>query len=202
MKTMRVSCDSKGVNTAIKTLRCGGIVIFPTDTVYGVGCDPYNKNAIKSLYKIKKRNTSKLFPILGFSKKELSKIAVFDEMANKISEKFWPGQITLILPLKDKKLKQSLNLDKKIAVRVPKNSCILSILKECKLIVGTSANISGSQSFRDPEECIRNISGYDLFVDGGIISNSRESTIVEIDNDDLRVLRTGIISKAEIMELF
>lgn len=202
MKTMRVSCDSKGVNTAIKTLRSGGIVIFPTDTVYGVGCDPYNKNAIKSLYKIKKRNTSKLFPILGFSKKELSKIAVFDEMANKISEKFWPGQITLILPLKDKKLKQSLNLDKKIAVRVPKNSCILSILKECKLIVGTSANISGSQSFRDPEECIRNISGYDLFVDGGIISNSRESTIVEIDNDDLRVLRTGIISKAEIMELF
>lgn len=202
MKTMRVSCDSKGVNTAIKTLRSGGIVIFPTDTVYGVGCDPYNKNAIKSLYKIKKRNTSKLFPILGFSKKELSKIAVFDEMANKISEKFWPGQITLILPLKDKKLKQSLNLDKKIAVRVPKNSCTLSILKECKLIVGTSANISGSQSFRDPEECIRNISGYDLFVDGGIISNSRESTIVEIDNDDLRVLRTGIISKAEIMELF
>jgi L-threonylcarbamoyladenylate synthase len=202
MKTMRVSCDSKGVNTAITIFRNGGIVVFPTDTVYGVGCDPYNKNAIKSLYQIKKRDVSKLFPVLGFSKKELSKIAVFDQMAHKISEKFWPGQITLVLPLKDKKLKQSLNLDKKIAVRVPKNQCALSILKECKLIVGTSANISGSQSFRDPEECIRNISGYDLFVDGGMISSTGESTIVEIDNDELRVLRPGIISKVEIMNLF
>ena len=201
MKTMRVSCDSIGVNTAIRTFRNGGIVVFPTDTVYGIGCDPYNKNAIKSLYKIKKRETSKLFPILGFSKKELSEIAVFDEMAHKISEKFWPGQITLVLPLRDKKLKQSLNLDKKIAVRVPKNPCILSILKECKLVVGTSANISGCQSFRDPEKCIKNISGYDLFVDGGIISSTGESTIVEINNE-LRIIRPGIISKDAIMDLF
>ena len=77
----------------------------------------------------------------------------------------------------------------------------MSILKECKLIVGTSANISGSQSFRDPEECIRNISGYDLFVDGGIISSKGESTVVEINND-LKILRPGIISKEEIMNLF
>jgi len=201
MKTMRVSCDSKGVNIAIRTFRNGGIVVFPTDTVYGIGCDPYNKNAIKSLYQIKNRDPSKLFPILGFSKRELSEIAVFDEMADKISEKFWPGQVTLVLKLKDKKLKQSLNLDEKIAVRVPKNPCALSILKECKLIVGTSANISGSQSFRDPEECIRNISGYDLFVDGGIISSKGESTVVEINND-LKILRPGIISKEEIMNLF
>ena len=134
-------------------------MVFPTDTVYGIGCDPYNENAVKSIYKIKNRSTTKVFPILGFSKKELSEIAFFDDRANKIAEKYWPGEITLVLKLKDEKLRSILNLDKKIAVRVPNNECILSILKECKLIVGTSANISGSKSFVDPEECFNDVSG-------------------------------------------
>jgi L-threonylcarbamoyladenylate synthase len=201
MKTLRVKCDSEGIDIAITSIKKGEIVVFPTDTVYGIGCDPYNQNSIKSIYQIKNRTPSKLFPILGLSKKELSEIAFFDERANKIAEKYWPGEITLVLKLKDKKLKKTLKLDEKIAVRVPNNTCILSILKECKLIVGTSANISDSKSFRDPEECIRNISGYDLFVDGGIISSKGESTVIEIDKE-INVLRKGNISEEEIRKIF
>ena len=201
MKTMRVNCDPNGINNAISTIKKGGIVVFPTDTVYGIGCDPYNQNAVKTIYKIKNRVSSKLFPILGFSKKELSEIAFFDERANKIAEKYWPGEITLVLKLKDEKIKQSLNLEEKIAIRVPNNECILSILKECKLLVGTSANISDSKSFKDPNECARNISGYDLFVDDGIISSKGESTVIEIDKE-IRILRHGNISEEEIKEIF
>lgn len=201
MKTLRVNCNPNGINSAISTIKKGGIVVFPTDTVYGIGCDPYNQNAVKSIYKIKNRVSSKLFPILGFSKKELSEIAFFDERANKIAEKYWPGEITLVLKLKDEKLKQSLNLEEKIAIRVPNNECILSILKECKLLVGTSANISDSKSFKDPNECAENISGYDLFVDGGIISSKGESTVIEIDKE-IRILRHGKISEEEIKEIF
>lgn len=201
MKTLKVKCDSEGIETAVKTIEKGGTVVFPTDTVYGIGCNPYNENGIKSLYRIKNRKLSKLFPILGLSKKELSNIAFFDKRADKIAEKYWPGDITLVLKLKDKKLKKLLNLDEKIAVRVPNNKCILSILEKCKLIIGTSANISGSKSFNDPEECFRNISGYDLFVDGGKIVSKGESTVIEID-ESIKVLRQGTISKDEIMELF
>lgn len=200
MKTLRVNCDPDGIDKAITCIKKGGILVFPTDTVYGIGCNLYDKNAINSIYEIKNRDSSKLFPVLGFSKKELSKIAFFDERANRIADRYWPGEITLILKLKDKKLKQILNLHEKIAVRVPNNKCILAILKECKLIIGTSANISGLNSFRDPDECFRNISGFDLFVDGGIISSKGESTIVEIDKD-IRVLRQGQISKEDIMEV-
>ena len=100
----------------------------------------------------------------------------------------------MVLNLKDEKLKRSLNLDKKIAVRVPNNPCLLSILEECKLIVGTSANLSGAQSFDNPDECFKQIDGYDVFVDGGIISSKGESTVVEFDKD-LKILRQGIISK-------
>lgn len=201
MKTLKVKCDSEGIEAAVKTIEKGGTVVFPTDTVYGIGCNPYNENGIKSLYRIKNRKLSKLFPILGLSKKELSNIAFFDKRADKIAEKYWPGDITLVLKLKDEKLKKLLNLDEKIAVRVPNNKCILSILEKCKLIIGTSANVSGSKSFNDPEECFRNISGYDLFVDGGKIVSKGESTVIEID-DAIKVLRQGTISKDEIMELF
>ena len=200
MKKLRTKCNSDGINIAVSTIKQGGIVVFPTDTVYGIGCDPYNENAVKSIYKIKNRSTTKVFPILGFSKKELSEIAFFDDRANKIAEKYWPGEITLVLKLKDEKLRSILNLDKKIAVRVPNNECVLAILKECKLIVGTSANISGSKSFVDPEECFNNVSGYDLFVDGGLIHSNGESTIIEID-DEIKVLRQGKITKEEILEI-
>lgn len=198
---MRVKCDSDGVSTAIESIKQGGIVIFPTDTVYGMGCDPYNKEAVEKIYSIKKREQGKLFPVLGFSKTELEKIVNFDDKANKIAAKFWPGQITLILPLKDERLRVSMNLDDKIAVRIPNNECVLDILKECDLIIGTSANISGTKSFADPDECEKNVSKYDVFVDGGKISSKGESTIVEI-NDKIEILREGSVSKEEILNLF
>lgn len=198
---MQVLCDSKGIETAIKTFRDGKTLVFPTDTVYGVGCNPYDKNAVKTIYNIKNRQPTKLMPILGYSKKELEKIVFFDEKSDKIAERFWPGPVTLLLKLKDEKLKESLSVDEKIAVRVPDNSCILSILKECKLIIGTSANVSGSPSYKNPNECIKNFTGYDLFIDGGIIQSKGESTIIENENG-LRVIRAGAIPEEEIFSIF
>ncbi len=202
MKTLRVNCDSDGINTTVKSIKEGKIVVFPTDTVYGIGCDPYNKEAVEKVYKIKNRKQGKLFPVLGFSKNELEKIANFNEKANKIAEKFWPGQLTLILPLKDEKLKTSMNLENKVAVRIPNNSCALAILEQCNLIIGTSANVSGMESFVDPDECEKNISDYDVFVDSGKISSKGESTVIEISEDEVVVHRKGSISKEEILNLF
>jgi len=199
---MKVSCNKEGIDIAVKSVRNGGVVVFPTDTVYGLGCDPYNTETIKKIYKIKKRESSELFPILAYSKEDLADIVVIDEKSNKIAEKFWPGQVTLVLKLKDKKIKKSMNIQGKIAVRVPNNSCALALLKECKLLVGTSANISGMRPFTDPDDCLENISGYDVFVDGGTITSSGESTIVEVNDGKLAIHREGTISKTEIMKLF
>ena len=198
---MRISCTDSDIKIVIKKIKAGEIIVFPTDTVYGIGCDPYNKNAILRLYEIKKRDKTKPFPILGLSKLELEKIAVFNTLEGKIAEKFWPGQVTLVLEVKDEKLRQSLCLDKKIAVRVPDNQCILSLLKECKFLVGTSANISGTAPFTNPNDCSKNIIGYDLLIDGGIISSQSESTIVEIVEGSIKILREGNISEKEIREL-
>ena len=198
---MKISCNNVDIQIASKAINNGAIVVFPTDTVYGLGCDPYNHDAVTSLYEIKKRKKTKPFPILGYSKKELEKIAEFNPLEEKIAKKFRPGPITLILKVKDKEIQKSLDLEGKIAVRVPNNQCVLALLKECKLLVGTSANISDTTSFNDPKECSRNLNGYDLFIDGGIILSQGESTIVEIEDGDVKVLRKGIISEEEIKEL-
>ena len=198
---MKISCNDVDIQIASKAINDGAIIIFPTDTVYGLGCNPYNHDAVLSLYEIKKRKKTKPFPVLGYSKKELEKIAEFNSLEEKIAEKFWPGPITLILKIKDKEIQKSLDLEGKIAVRVPNNQCVLALLKECKLLVGTSANISGTTPFNDPKDCDKNLSGYDLLIDGGIISSQGESTIVEIENNDVKILRKGSVSEEMIKEL-
>ena len=198
---LKISRNDEDLQRAATAISDGAIIVFPTDTVYGLGCNPYNQDAILSLYEIKKRDKTKPFPVIGYSKKELEKIAEFNSPEEKIAEKFWPGPITLILKVKDMNIQKSLSLGEKIAVRVPNNQCALALLKECKLLVGTSANISGVRPFNDPKECSENLAGYDLFIDGGTISSQGESTIAEIENNNVKILRKASISKEMIKEL-
>ena len=128
-------------------------------------------------------------------------IASFDKLSEKYAELFWPGPLTLILESKDQKLKNSLNVTKKIAVRVPDHKCTLELLKECKFLVGTSANVSGHSSFRNPDECFRNMKNYDVFIDGGTIASKGESTIIEIENEKVKIIREGSLSEQEILEV-
>ena len=195
---MIVACDQNGIDLAVTTIKNGGLVVFPTDTVYGLGCDPRNAKAVEAIFQIKKRKRSKQLPLLGYSKEEISKIAIYDEMSSMIADRFWPGQVTLVLKLKDNEIKKAMNQDDKIAVRVPNHPCALAFLKESKLIVGTSANFSGLPAFSDSKKVQENFSGYDVFLDGGTILNSTDSTIVEVRNGTLKVLRQGKVTREEI----
>ncbi len=198
---MIVACDPDGIKLAAITVKKGGLVVFPTDTVYGVGCDPRNSNAVEAIYRIKKRSGSKNLPVLGYSKEDLSKIAIFDRTSNKIADRFWPGPVTLVLKLIDGEIKKAMNLDDRVAVRVPNHPCALSLLKECKFLVGTSANHSGNPSSSDSKKVLESFSGFDVFLDGGRISNSTESTVVEIVEGDLKILRHGKITKTELTSI-
>ena len=129
----------------------------------------------------------------------MKQITIIDEFTEKIVKKYWPGPLTLILKLRDKNLKKSLNLEDKIAVRIPNSVCTLKLLNKCNLIVGTSANVSGDSSFTDPQECMKNVKNYDAFVDGGTITSKGESTIIEIENEKIHVIREGALKKEDIV---
>ena len=195
---MKVNCDNDGIKKVVEIFKNGGVIVFPTDTVYGIGCDPYNENAIKKIYEIKSRDKIKSLPVLAYSIDIVKQIVMMDKLTEKIVEKYWPGPLTLILKLKDQKLKKSLNLEDKIAIRIPNSECTLKLLKECNLVVGTSANVSGDSSFTDPQKCIENLKNYDAFVDGGTITSKGESTIIEIENEKIHVIRVGALKKEDI----
>jgi L-threonylcarbamoyladenylate synthase len=196
---MKMDCNEKGIEKTWQVIKKGGIAIFPTDTVYGIGCNPYNINAVKKIYEIKSREKIKSLPVLAYSLDIVKEITCIDSFTEKIIKKYWPGPLTLILKLTDKKLKKSLKLDKKIAVRIPDSKCTLKLLEKCGLLVGTSANISGNSSYTNPNECIKNIKNYDIFLNGGTITSKGESTIIEIENEKIKMIREGELKIKDIM---
>ena len=196
---MKVDCNAKGIEKTFQVIENGGIAVFPTDTVYGLGCNPYNSSAVKKIYEIKSREKIKSLPVLAYSLDIVKKITCVDSFTEKIIERYWPGPLTLILKLTDQKLKKSLKLNDKIAIRIPDSECALRLLEKCNLLVGTSANISGNESFMDPDECVKNIKNYDIFLNGGTITSKGESTIIEIKNEKIEVIREGVLKKEEII---
>ena len=195
---MKLDCDDEGIKKTSQIIEKGGIVVFPTDTVYGIGCNPYNENSVRKIYEIKSRIELKSLPVLAYSLDVVKEIALIDEFTEKVIEKYWPGPLTLILKLTDQKLKKSLNLGNKIAVRIPDSKCTLKLLEKCRLLVGTSANISGNSSYTNPNECIKNIKNYDIFLNGGTITSKGESTIIEIENEKIKMIREGALKIKDI----
>ena len=195
-----VTCNEDGISKIVESYKNGEIIAFPTDTVYGIGCDPFKKNSIERIYELKRRDGEKRFPILGASKEELEVIVEFNSDAEKISQKFWPGQVTLLLPAR-KEISDKIENNGKLAVRVPGEKCILSILKQCKLIIGTSANISGEKSILDSNEFKNRLPEVDILIDGGKIVSLGESTIIDFIEGKLKIIREGSVSKEEIEKI-
>tara|TARA_B100000029_G_scaffold219645_1_gene217349 strand:- start:60 stop:659 length:600 start_codon:yes stop_codon:yes gene_type:complete len=195
-----VSCDEKGIERIVIAYENGEIIAFPTDTVYGLGCNPFNNESTSKIFELKNRDGGKKFPILGVTKKELERIVEFNPEAEKIAESYWPGQVTLLLPIR-KEIANKIENNGKLAVRVPGNECVLSILKRCRLIVGTSANISGEKSIFDSNEVKIKLPKVDVLLDGGKIVSSGESTIVDFVNGELKIIREGSVSKENIEKI-
>ena len=198
---MKLNCDNEGIEKASNVIKEGGIIVFPTDTVYGIGCDPFNIKSVERIYQLKNRPKSKPFPVLVDSMETASDIVELDDISKKIAEKFWPGPLTLVLNCKNQELMDSLNVDK-VGVRVPKNDCLLDLLKKIKFLIGTSANLSGENSFTDPQEWVTQLKGYDAFLDGGKIGDLGESTILEISQGKPIFHRIGVLKETDFEGFF
>ncbi len=135
-----------------KLIDKGGVIIFPTDTVYGIGCDPTNDVAVLKLYSIKKRPLNKTLPLLTFSESMVSNVAQINLAAQILMEMFWPGQLTIVMKTKEDNVGLSKHVidlsNRSIALRIPNNDCLLDLISatESKFLVGTSANFSQQPS--------------------------------------------------------
>ena len=182
----------------------GGIVVYPTDTIYGIGCDPYNDVSVQRIFKIKARNKEKPLPILAGSLKDVEKIVSLGKIGKLLAMKYWPGALTIVSALKDSNISNQLTAGKRsVGVRIPNNKCILQLLEHCKYLAGTSANISGEKSPKSALEVMSSsLQHYDAILDGGTVDKGIESTVVDIvDPVALKIIREGAIKSEELREV-
>ena len=169
----------------------GGLLVYPTDTVYGLGCDPFSERAVDLLFAAKGRG-AKAVPVLCASEEKASELVRLSGRALELAREHWPGPLTIVAPLKAKlpgRLSQGKGL---LGVRVPGLRGCIELVDACGgWLTGTSANISGRRSARSASEAFEQLGEkVDLILDGGTLEG-RESTVVQVSGDEVAILRTG-----------
>jgi len=194
-----VKATNGAIHEAAKIVGNGGLVVYPTDTVYGLGCDPLNTRSIRLLMKAKSRG-GKPLPILASSIRKAEEVAYFNKNARKIASKFWPGAITLVLRKKPAISKIVTRGSRNIGVRVPKNDVALKLIRlSGGFIIGTSANITGRKSPRTAIEAANQVGKYvDLILDAGPTRIGKDSTVINLTSKKPKILRAGPIKARNI----
>ena len=181
------------IHNLAKIVKDGGIVAYPSDTVYGLGCNPYLSDSVDKIFKLKIRENKPL-PLLCDSLESALKIASFNKISLKLAEKFWPGQLTILVPVKDYSLKYLTRGSEYIGLRVPDHRDSLLLISECGgYLIGTSANLSGYDSNHSASSVMSQLPGIDAILINDIEDNSKESTIVKVENDEIIIIRPGNI---------
>jgi L-threonylcarbamoyladenylate synthase len=200
MKTQVLSASSQdSFSRAIQVLQAGGIIAFPTDTVYGVGALAFNGEAVRSIYVAKDRPDEKAIPILLCDSGELDKVASdVPLLARRLAVRFWPGPLTLVVPKKST-LPETVSATNTVGVRVPDDPISSRILRLAGPMAVTSANISGGLSPSTADEVFAQLGGrIDLILDGGKTPGGVASTVVDCTNMEPVILRQGPISLEQI----
>jgi L-threonylcarbamoyladenylate synthase len=188
------------IEKGVKILQKGGVIAFPTDTVYGLGADAFNSKAVERIYEIKKRPKHRQLPLLIADVERLTTLAgPIPEIAWFLAKRFWPGGLTLVLPKTDS-LPVYLAPGATIAVRVPNHPVCLAIIHHLgNPIIGTSANISGHPAALTADEVRQQLGGkIDFVINGGKCPGGKESTVVDVTRESPAILRQGIILPDEI----
>ena len=193
MKTQVISAsDSFSVESARIILKKGGLVAFPTDTVYGLGCLVNNFDAIDRLYKVKERAQSKAIAVLIAELSDLQGLTVeVPPLAAELAARFWPGALTLIFP-KHPSLPENLSPLPTVGIRMPDHTFARSLTRLTGPLATTSANISGQSNPVNAEEVLEQLDGrIELVIDGGPASSGVPSTVVDCTLQQPRVIRIG-----------
>jgi L-threonylcarbamoyladenylate synthase len=200
MNTERISTAAEhAMERALAVLSAGGLVVMPTDTVYGVGCLAFNSEAVARLYLVKGRPENKPIPVLLSSAVELDSVAIeVPQPMRRLAETFWPGPLTLILPRRPS-LPQAIGPGDTVGVRVPAHRLAQRLLSAAGPMAVTSANLSGEPPARSADEAEMALAGrVDLILDDGPSPGGQPSTVVDGTTDPMTIVREGPISQAAL----
>jgi L-threonylcarbamoyladenylate synthase len=202
MKTLVLPADAPdAIRQALIILQQGGLVAFPTDTVYGLGALVLDDAAVRSIYAAKDRPIEKAIPVLLADAEDMEKVGInVPDVAYQIAARFFPGPVTCLIPKKPD-LPESVSATSTVGVRVPDHPVARALLHAAGPMAVTSANISGGSSPSTADEVLAQLDGrIPLILDGGRTPGGIPSTVVDCTATELKVLREGPISLDEIRE--
>lgn len=203
MKTEVLNADHpSALQHAADVLVHGGVVAFPTDTVYGLGALTSRAESIERLYLIKGRNHTKAIAVLLASIPDLKKVAAkYNRAALQIAEAFWPGPLTLVVPRRPD-LPNALSSSNTIGVRIPNHPVTLALLRLTGPLAVTSANLTGQENARTAREVLAQLDGrFHLLIDGGETPGGVPSTVVDVTGKKPVILRAGPIGEKAILDI-
>jgi len=201
MKIIQLNNNQEEViKESIKVLASGGLVIYPTETCYGIGADPTNQEAVEKLLKYKKKRWGKAISIAVSNKKMAEKYVNINEIAENIYDNYLPGPITVVSKSKGKVAKGIEADDKTIGIRIPKCDITLKIIEEFKKpLTSTSANVSYKKTPYSTKDILDNITKkqeelIDLIIDVGELPRNKPSTVINTTLNEIQILREGDVN--------
>jgi len=194
-----INLDEK-IKKAAETIGAGGLVVYPTETVYGLGADALNRDAVLKVFAAKSRALDNPLSVAVKDLKQADTIAYVNDAARKLAEAFLPGPLTIVLKKRSILPKELTSGLDNVGIRIPDNPVALRLIELAGPITATSANISGQPSPTTAEEAKRQIGEHvDLILDGGECKIGEESTVVDVseEGEEFKILREGtIVSQA------
>jgi len=196
--------ESSKIKAAAEVILRGGLVAFPTETVYGLGANAMNENAVKRIYEAKKRPLDNPIIVHVASKREIIQLTKEIPLkAEKLMKTFWPGPLTLVLNASNKVPKATTGGLGTVAVRMPNHKVALSLIKKSRVpIAAPSANLSGNPSPTIAEHVKKDLYGrIEMILDGGSTNIGLESTVLDLTVDPPQILRPGGVSYEELLKV-
>lgn len=180
------------IQRAVECLKQGGVIVYPTDTTYGIGCDIFNKKGVKKIYQIKQRDPRKPFSFICADLSDVSNYAQVSNFAFKTMKRNFPGPYTFVLEATRVVPDLLATRQRSVGIRIPDNAIALAIVRELgHPLVTTSANFSGEEPLHDPVLIYEQMGKMvDLVIDGGVQLGD-PSSIISLVNDRVEVLRQG-----------
>jgi L-threonylcarbamoyladenylate synthase len=192
-------CES--ISAAIDALRRGEVIVFPTETLYGLGAQALNQAAVEAVFRLKGRDPRAPIPVLVGNRAMLDRlVANITPTANELMQRFWPGPLTLVLPARAGVPKPLLNSSGGIGVRISSQPIAMELVQKLGApLTATSANPSGAQPARTVAEA-RNYfnESVSVFMQGGTLGSKTGSTVAEVRGGKLRIVREGEIPRASL----
>ena len=196
--------DPAAIETAAAAIRAGGLVVLPTDTLYGLAADPFNRTAVQQVFAVKSRAAGQALPLIAADIAQVVRhIGALPPAADRLARRFWPGPLTLLLSAPDAIAIETTGGTGLVGVRVPNHQVARALCRASdRPLTATSANISGQPASADPDAILAALSGeesrIDVMLDAGRTLGGPPSTIVDTSESPARLVRAGAIPWEEI----